>query len=112
MPAPPPAPVNLIAKLYPINDQASATGAIFGAVTNHLNGRGTFTLTADGESFTGEATRSAGTGGGSGGNRGIANAAGARGNYVRCTYTMNTATQGTGECAFSNGARYTFHLSG
>lgn len=107
LPAAPPVPVNLIAKLYPVNDAAAATGTIFGAVTNHLNGRGTFTLTAHGESFTGEATRD-----GTEGHRGVANATGARGNFVRCTYTMNHSTQGSGECTFSNGARYTFHLSG
>lgn len=107
LPAQVPGPVNLIAKLYPVNDLASATGVLLGSVTNNLNGHGTFTVNVGGETFTGEATRAS-----PGATRGIANAGGARGNFVRCTYNMNNSTQGTGECSFSNGAKYTFHLNG
>lgn len=107
LPVPAPGPVNLVAKLYPVNDLASATGVLLGSVTNNLNGHGTFTVNVAGETFTGEATRS-----NQSATRGIANAGGARGNFVRCTYNMNSSTQGTGECTFSNGARYTFHLNG
>lgn len=107
LPTPAPGPVNLIAKLYPVNDLATSTGVLLGSVTNNLNGHGTFTVNVAGETYTGEATRS-----NQSGSRGIANAGGARGNFVRCTYSMNSASQGTGECNFSSGAKYTFHLNG
>jgi hypothetical protein len=108
-PIAPPAPsqINLVARLYPANDAAASTGVLIGQVVNNLNGRGTFNVNAGGESFSGEATRS-----GQGANQGNANAAGSRGGYVRCSYTMNTSSQGSGECTFSSGGRYTMHLSG
>ena len=102
-----PSAITLLAKLYPANDQASATGTLLGQVVNHLNGHGTFSVSAGGESFTGEATRA-----GQNSNQGNANAVGSRGGFVRCRYVMNTTSQGTGDCTFSNGARYTMHLSG
>ena len=105
----PPAPsqINLVARLYPANDAAASTGVLIGQVVNSLNGHGTFNVNANGESFSGEATRS-----GQDAHRGNANAAGSRGGYVRCAYTMNTSSQGSGECTFSGGGRYTMHLSG
>jgi hypothetical protein len=103
----PPAQLNLVAKLYPANDQASGTGVLIGQVINGLNGHGTFTVNANGETFTGEATRA-----GQGSNQGNANAAGSRGGFVRCAYVMNSSSQGTGDCTFSSGARYTLHLNG
>lgn len=108
-PIAPPAPsqVNLVARLYPANDAAASTGVLIGQVINNLNGRGTFNVNAGGESFSGEATRS-----GQDAHQGNANAAGSRGGYVRCAYTMNTTNQGSGECTFSSGGRYTMHLSG
>jgi hypothetical protein len=108
-PIAPPAPsqINLVARLYPANDAAASTGVLIGQVVNNLNGRGTFTVNAGNESFSGEATRS-----GQDAHQGKANAAGSRGGYVRCSYTMNTSSQGSGECTFSSGGRYTMHLSG
>lgn len=104
---PAPAQINLVARLYPANDAAASTGVLIGQVVNNLNGRGTFNVNAGAESFSGEATRS-----GQGATQGNANAAGSRGGYVRCSYTMNTSSQGSGECTFSSGGRYTMHLSG
>jgi hypothetical protein len=105
--APAPSQINLVARLYPANDAAASTGVLVGQVVNNLNGRGTFNVNAGSESFSGEATRS-----GQGATQGNANAAGSRGGYVRCSYTMNTSSQGSGECTFSSGGRYTMHLSG
>jgi len=104
---PPPSQINLVARLYPANDAAASTGVLVGQVVNNLNGRGTFNVNAGSESFSGEATRS-----GQDAHQGKANAAGSRGGYVRCSYTMNTSSQGSGECTFSSGGRYTMHLSG
>lgn len=104
---PPIQQVTLSARLYPANDLAAATGVLAGSVVNHLNGSGNFTLNWQGETLTGEATRASQQG-----RQGVANAYGTRGTYVRCAYTMNSSVQGTGECSFSNGARYTLHLSG
>ena len=103
-PAPP--SQTLPVRLYPTNQAATASGMIAGTVTNHLNGRGTFTLNVGDETMAGEATRS----GGSNARLGVANAYGARGSYANCRYTMNSATQGTGSCMFSNGARYQLHI--
>ena len=103
-----PAPVSqtLPVRLYPTNQAATSSGMIAGTVTNHLNGRGTFTLNVGDEMMSGEATRS----GGSNARTGVANAYGARGSYANCRYTMNTATQGTGSCTFSNGGQYQLHI--
>ncbi len=101
----PPAPVTLAARLYPANDQASTYGMVSAVVTNDLNGRGAFTTAINGESFTGEATRRAGSA-----RDGVANGAGNRGSYINCQYAMNSATLGTGTCLLSNGARFTMHV--
>ena len=103
-----PAPTSqtLPVRLYPTNQAATSSGMIAGSVTNHLNGRGTFTLNVGDETMSGEATRS----GGSSARTGVANAYGARGSYANCRYTMNTATQGTGSCTFSNGGQYQLHI--
>ncbi len=93
-------------RLYPTNQAATSSGMIAGSVTNHLNGRGTFTLNVGDETMSGEATRS----GGSGARTGVASAYGARGSYANCRYTMNTVTQGTGSCTFSNGEQYQLHI--
>ncbi len=102
------APTNLTLpiRLYPINESAAVTGMIGGSVTNYLNGKGQFTLNVAGESMSGEATRS----GGSGSRAGVANAYGARGSFANCNYAMNTQSQGTGRCTFSNGAVYQLHI--
>ncbi|MBI3716832.1 MAG: hypothetical protein HY255_12640 [Betaproteobacteria bacterium] len=109
VPVPPPAPshLNLIAKLYPANDQASSYGVLLGNVTNDLNGHGTFSVNIGGETLSGDATRSSPQS-----SQGQANAAGGRGSYLRCNYTMNNSSQGSGECYHSSGARFTLHLNG
>jgi hypothetical protein len=100
----PPAPVNLGARLYPTNDQANPYGVLVAAVTNDLNGRGQFSVNIGGESFVGEATRISNS------RSGTANGAGNRGNYIRCSYQMNSTTQGTGRCEMSNGAVFSMHV--
>lgn len=101
----PPVPVNLAARLYPSNDLAQAYGVVTGVVSNDLNGRGTFSLNINGESFTGEATRVPGTP-----REGMANGAGNRGSFINCRYTMNSATLGAGTCRMSNGALFGLHV--
>lgn len=105
VPAAPAAPVTFSARLYPANDLASSYGMVAAVVTNDLNGRGHFSTAILGESFTGEATRSAGSS-----REGVANGAGNRGSYISCRYTMNTPTLGTGQCRLSNGALFTMHV--
>ena len=104
--APPPSSVTFTARLYAANDAASAYGMVGAVVTNDLHGRGIFTTNINGESFTGEATRVAG----SSSREGIANGAGNRGSYINCRYQMNSATLGTGQCKLSNGANFTMHV--
>ena len=105
MPAALPAPVVFTARLYPANDLAVRHGMVGGAVTNDLNGRGTFNANIQGESFVGEATRKAGSS-----REGLASGAGNRGSYLSCQYTMNSATLGTGICRLSDGAQFTMHV--
>ncbi len=100
----PPSPVTIGARLYPINDQASPYGVLTASVTNDLNGRGQFAVNIGGESFVGEATRISNS------RSGTANGAGSRGSFIRCSYQMNSTTQGTGRCDMSNGAAFTMHV--
>jgi hypothetical protein len=100
-----PAPVTIGARLYPSNELAAAYGTVNAVVTNDLHGRGVFTTNINGESFTGEATRTAGSS-----REGIANGAGNRGSYINCRYQMNSATLGT--CRLSNGAQFSMHVGG
>jgi hypothetical protein len=102
MPAP---PMTFSARLYPSNDLASSYGMVMAVVTNDLNGRGTFSTNINGESFTGEATRTAGSA-----RDGQANGAGNRGSYINCRYQMNSATLGSGQCRLSNGAQFSMHV--
>lgn len=102
--APVPGPVTLGARLYPANDAAVAMGVLNASIVNNLDGRGVFSVVAGGEQFNGEATRTAQS------RSGTANAAGNRGGYMRCTYTMNSATQGTGTCTLSTGATFNMHI--
>ena len=104
-PVPPPGPVVFPARLYPANDLASPYGMVSATVSNDLHGRGTFNAHINGESFTGEATRKAGSS-----REGVANGAGNRGSYLSCQYTMNTSTLGTGSCRLNNGAVFTMHV--
>ena len=104
-PAMPAAPMTFSARLYPSNDIASSYGMVMAVVTNDLNGRGTFSTNINGESFTGEATRTAGSA-----RDGQANGAGNRGSYINCRYQMNSATLGSGQCRLSNGAQFSMHV--
>jgi hypothetical protein len=103
-----PSPVTFSARLYPANDAAARTGIIAGSVTSPQIGKGLFTLPYNGETLSGESTRT------SSGNlhTGVANAASPRGQFVRCTYRMTSQNQGSGECEFSDGARFQMHVSG
>jgi hypothetical protein len=61
-PAPAPVvPVGMNARLYPANELATPYGMVSATVSNDLNGRGHFLAQIAGESFTGEATRLAGS---------------------------------------------------
>ncbi len=101
----PAAPLTFTARLYPANDLASGYGMVAAMVTNDLNGRGHFSTAIAGESFTGEATRVAGSR-----RDGVANGAGNRGSYLNCRYTMNSPALGTGSCRLSDGAVFTMHI--
>ena len=105
VPAAPPGPVVLAARLYPVNDAATQTGVISGTVTNMMNGRGRFQLDFRGEILTGEATSVDGDA-----RRGVASAAGSGGGYMSCEYQLSNARTGAGSCTFSNGARYRLHI--
>ncbi|MCG6952831.1 MAG: hypothetical protein ACWGNS_04550 [Burkholderiales bacterium] len=103
-----PVPANLPARLYPKNSIARGNGAITGSVTNMMNGKGRFTLTYQGQTLVGEATRDS-----SGDEHsGIANAWSPQGTFMSCTYRMNNPRQGSGTCNFSDGAQYDVHLGG
>jgi hypothetical protein len=103
--APPPTSASFSARLYPANDLATAYGMVIAQVTSDLNGKGSFSTAINGESFLGEATRSANST-----RSGIANGAGNRGSYISCNYQMNSATLGTGRCKLSNGAEFSMHI--
>lgn len=102
-----PTAVVMTARLYPMNDVASANGVLQGSVINHLNGRGEFQTAIAGEALTGEATRTQDNT-----RRGVANAYGSRGTTLACEYQMATPARGTGTCAMSNGGRYQLHIGG
>jgi hypothetical protein len=102
---PPPGPVTFPVRLYPANDLASRYGVISAAVTNDLHGKGTFNTNINGEAFVGEATRRTDAA-----RTGVANGAGNRGSYIACTYSMNTTSQGTGQCRLSDGAVFSMHM--
>ena len=117
----------LTARLYPLNVQANKGGLLNAVVVDHHTGRGSFTLAYLGETLQGEATRvDAGyTGFGrlhgevlgsaprsQGGQRGVANAFGARGVNAQCEYVITGPALGTGVCLFSDGAKYQLHFGG
>jgi hypothetical protein len=102
-----PAPSVLNVRLYPANEAASQTGLVTGTVVNMLSGKGRFQLNYQGETLVGEATRVANDS-----RRGIASAYGPRGTYMNCEYQMTGPTQGSGECAMSDGAKYQVHVGG
>jgi len=93
------------ARLYPSNERAAQIGNVAGMISNPEHGHGEFSFTVGGESFIGEATRAPNS------TKGVANASGNRGGFVRCDYMMSSANLGTGNCQFSNGAQYSMHIS-
>jgi hypothetical protein len=105
VPVPAPAPLTFSARLYPANDFAAPYGTVMAVVTNDLNGRGHFSTNINGENFSGEATRVAGSA-----RDGLANGAGNRGGFINCRYTMNSPTLGTGTCRTSDGAVFSMHV--
>lgn len=107
VPMPAPAPLTFSARLYPANDFAAPYGTVMAVVTNDLNGRGHFSTNINGENFSGEATRVAGSA-----RDGLANGAGNRGRYINCRYSMNSPTLGTGTCRMSDGAIFSMHVGG
>jgi len=96
--------IALGARLYPANDAASALGVLNASIVNQMDGRGVFSVNIAGEQYSGEATRTGQT------RNGTANAAGNRGGYMRCTYTMNNPAQGTGTCSLASGATFSMHI--
>jgi hypothetical protein len=123
---PAPAPANVLsARLYPMNEAARAGGILQSTTVDNGQGRGSFSIHYLGQTLQGEATRVdrnyAGfgqvlgqvLGGGqwasANGQRGIANAASAAAS-MRCEYLFTSATQGTGACIVSDGARYQVHF--
>ncbi|MDE2606383.1 MAG: hypothetical protein KGL68_10740 [Burkholderiales bacterium] len=100
-------PLTFTARLYPANELASGYGVVAATVTNDLDGRGRFSTVIGEESFTGEATRLAGSA-----RDGLANGAGSRGGFITCRYTMNSPTLGTGTCRHSSGATFAMHIGG
>lgn len=96
---------NFSARLYPGNEAASRLGGVTGVISNPEQGHGQFSFSLGGESYAGEATRTPSS------TKGVANASGNRGGFVRCDYVMSSAALGWGSCTFANGARYDMHIS-
>lgn len=98
-------PITLPVRLYPINDLATSTGVVNGAVTNMMTGKGRFNLNYKGEAYTGEATRLSDDQ-----RSGVASAYSPSGGYMSCEYQMNNPRQGAGTCTFADGAMYKAHI--
>jgi hypothetical protein len=124
-PTTPPGPSVITARLYPLNDVANQGGLLSAVVVDSHTGRGTITVGYRGDTLQGEATRVDPNYVGFGrvhsevlgvpprstpGQRGIANAFGAKGVNAQCEYVMTAAAQGTGVCLFSDGAKYQIHF--
>ena len=88
-PAAPPQPSVLTARLYPLNVQANQGG--FGRIHSEV---------------LGAAPRF------NSGQRGIANAFGAKGVNAQCEYVITGPALGTGVCLFSDAAKYQLHFGG
>lgn len=110
----------LAARLYPLNAQANQGGRLNAVVVDMHTGRGSFSLVYQGDSLQGEANRvdAADTGFGrihsevlgtlprsSSGQRGSANAFGAKGVNAECESVITGPALGTGLCLFSDGAK-------
>jgi hypothetical protein len=116
-----PTPANVLsARLYPMNEAARAGGILQSTTVDSGQGRGSFSINYLGQTLQGEATRVdrnyAGFGqvlshqwANANGQRGVANAASAAAS-MRCEYLFTSATQGTGACVVSDGARYQVHF--
>ena len=126
-PAAPPQQSVLTARLYPLNVQANKGGLLNAVVVDLHTGRGSFSVAYQGDNLQGEATRvdAAYVGFGrihsevlgtpprnSSGQRGIANAFGAKGVNAQCEYVITGPALGTGVCLFSDGAKYQLHFGG
>ena len=113
------------ARLYPVNDAANRAGVLTVLIVDGQNGRGQLSVQYLGEALQGEATRVGSTHPGFGqvhqtvlgawsvpgaGRRGVANAFGGRGTRVQCEYVLTGPNQGTGVCAFSDGANFQMHF--
>jgi hypothetical protein len=114
-------------RLYPVNEAARNAGLLTATVLDNSAGRGSFSVNYQGQHLQGEATRVDRSYPGFGsilqqvqggvnwsqaaGQRGIANAAGSA-QSMRCEYLFTSATQGTGACVVSDGARYQLHFGG
>jgi hypothetical protein len=125
LPSAPAGPSVITARLYPLNDTASQGGLLNAVVVDGHGGRGTITVGYRGDTLQGEATRVDASYAGFGrvhaevlgvpprnapGQRGIANAFGAKGFSAQCEYVMTAPSQGTGVCLFSDGAKYQIHF--
>ncbi|WKB51347.1 hypothetical protein [Eleftheria terrae] len=122
----PPVPAVLQARLYPINPQASRAGMLVATVVDQHGGRGSLSVSYQGDLLQGDATRVGASYPAFGqlhdevlgssaqrsysGQRGIANVYGAKGVSARCEYLMTAAERGTGVCLFSDGAKYQMHF--
>jgi hypothetical protein len=125
LPPAPPAPSQLQARLYPLNEPANAGGLLVAQVVDNHTGRGSFTLQYRGAMLQGEST-SIGPGyaaygrihrevlgswtAPTAGKRGIANAYGPGGVNAQCEYVLTGPSLGTGACLFSDGAKYQMHF--
>jgi hypothetical protein len=125
LPPAPPAPSQLQARLYPLNEPANAGGLLVAQVVDNHTGRGSFTLQYRGAMLQGEST-SIGPGYAAygrihrevlgswtapiAGKRGIANAYGPGGVNAQCEYVLTGPSLGTGACLFSDGAKYQMHF--
>ncbi len=125
VPMAPAGPSVITARLYPLNDPAHQGGMLNAVIVDAHTGRGTITVGYRGDTLQGEATRvdanytafgriHAEVLGGAprqgAGQRGIANAFGAKGVSAQCEYVMTAPSQGTGVCLFSDGAKYQIHF--
>lgn len=120
------APSILNGRLYPVSEQARASGVINAVAVDLGNGRSTFNVNYLGQTLQGESTRvdrnfpgfgrilSQVQGGynwaGVAGQRGIANAASGTGTSMQCEFVMTNTSQGVGACVMSDGAKYQLHF--
>jgi hypothetical protein len=102
----PAAPQTITARLYPLNELANRAGMLTATVVDKHGGRGSFSVSYQGDLLQGEATRA------EGGQRGVANAFSAKGLNAQCDYVITGPGIGTGACVFSDGAHFQMHFGG